>query len=222
MCDEAGHPVLSQEALEMRDTLVEQVGALPIVESALDHIIGHFGPDAVAEVTGRSRRIIVDVGGRQRIENRSARTNLAETDAFMRGAKILIFSDAGGTGRSYHASLSAENQSRRIHYLLEPGWRADAAIQGLGRTHRTHQAAAPLFPTGVHRLSRRTPVHFDDRATARQPWCTDPRPTPNGGKDFSIRAITSRATMHERRSRHGFACSPRASFARSPSPRSSS
>ncbi|GAA3276469.1 hypothetical protein GCM10020258_56860 [Sphingomonas yabuuchiae] len=146
MCDEAGHPVLSQEALEMRDTLVEQVGALPIVESALDHIIGHFGPDAVAEVTGRSRRIIVDVGGRQRIENRSARTNLAETDAFMRGAKkILIFSDAGGTGRSYHASLSAENQSRRIHYLLEPGWRADAAIQGLGRTHRTHQAAAPLF-----------------------------------------------------------------------------
>src|SRR3546814_7051593 len=59
--------------------------------------------------------------------------------------KILIFSDAGGTGRSYHASLTAENQSRRNHYLLEPGWRADAAIQGLGRTHRTHQATAPLF-----------------------------------------------------------------------------
>jgi len=64
----------------------------------------------------------------------------------MRGAKkILIFSDAGGTGRSYHASLTCENQSRRNHYLLEPGWRADAAIQGLGRTHRTHQATAPLF-----------------------------------------------------------------------------
>jgi hypothetical protein len=59
--------------------------------------------------------------------------------------KILIFSDAGGTGRSYHASLTAANQSRRNHYLLEPGWRADAAIQGLGRTHRTHQATAPLF-----------------------------------------------------------------------------
>lgn len=64
----------------------------------------------------------------------------------MRGAKkILIFSDAGGTGRSYHASLTAQNQTRRNHYLLEPGWRADAAIQGLGRTHRTHQASAPLF-----------------------------------------------------------------------------
>ncbi|MFX5009018.1 strawberry notch C-terminal domain-containing protein, partial [Acinetobacter baumannii] len=29
--------------------------------------------------------------------------------------------------------------------LLEPGWKADAAIQGLGRTHRTNQAQPPLF-----------------------------------------------------------------------------
>ena len=52
---------------------------------------------------------------------------------------------AGGTGRSYHADLGSANTDRRIHYLLEPGWRADQAIQGLGRTHRTHQASAPLF-----------------------------------------------------------------------------
>ena len=52
---------------------------------------------------------------------------------------------AGGTGRSYHADLGCGNTARRIHYLLEPGWRADQAIQGLGRTHRTHQASAPLF-----------------------------------------------------------------------------
>jgi hypothetical protein len=64
----------------------------------------------------------------------------------MTGAKrILIFSDAGGTGRSYHASLDVKNQQRRVHFLLEPGWRADRAIQGLGRTHRTHQACPPLF-----------------------------------------------------------------------------
>jgi len=146
MSDKDGRPVFSQEALDMRDALVEQLCALPVVGSALDHIIGHFGTDAVAEVTGRSRLIIMDAHGRQRVESRSPRTNLAETDGFMRGAKkILIFSDAGGTGRSYHASLTCENQSRRNHYLLEPGWRADAAIQGLGRTHRTHQATAPLF-----------------------------------------------------------------------------
>jgi hypothetical protein len=59
--------------------------------------------------------------------------------------RILIFSDAGGTGRSYHAELSARNQRLRVHYLLEPGWKADAAIQGLGRTNRTNQAQPPLF-----------------------------------------------------------------------------
>ncbi|MEH1982540.1 MAG: strawberry notch C-terminal domain-containing protein [Nostoc sp.] len=59
--------------------------------------------------------------------------------------QILIFSDAGGTGRSYHADLNAVNRRRRSHYLLEAGWRADNAIQGLGRSHRTNQASAPIF-----------------------------------------------------------------------------
>ncbi|MCK1531469.1 strawberry notch C-terminal domain-containing protein [Bradyrhizobium sp. 182] len=65
---------------------------------------------------------------------------------------ILVFSDAGGTGRSYHAELSARNRCLRVHYLLEPGWKADAAIQGLGQTNRTNQAQPPLFrpvATGV-------------------------------------------------------------------------
>ena len=104
------------------------------------------GADRVAEITGRSRRLTTAQDGCQPVQRRSARSNAAETDAFMEDQKqILIFSDAGGTGRSYHASLDVPNQRRRVHFLLEPGWRADAAIQGLGRTHRTHQACPPLF-----------------------------------------------------------------------------
>jgi hypothetical protein len=41
--------------------------------------------------------------------------------------------------------ISARNQRLRVHYLLEAGWKADAAIQGLGRTNRTNQAQPPLF-----------------------------------------------------------------------------
>src|SRR6185437_15905336 len=104
-----------------------------------------FGTDMVAEVTGRSRRIIRK-GDRLMVENRSGSANLGETSAFMDDAKrILVFSDAGGTGRSYHAELSARNRRLRVHYLLEPGWKADAAIQGLGRTNRTNQTQPPLF-----------------------------------------------------------------------------
>jgi protein strawberry notch len=146
MSDEEGRPVHCQAALRSRDALIEQLCALPPIGTALDTLIERFGTDTVAEVTGRTRRLVVTAGGRQKLENRTARSNLIETDAFMRGdKKILVFSDAGGTGRSYHACLGARNRARRVHYLLEPGWRADAAIQGLGRTHRTRQASAPLF-----------------------------------------------------------------------------
>jgi hypothetical protein len=80
------------------------------------------------------------------VENRAGSANLGETQAFMDDEKrILVFSDAGGTGRSYHAELSARNRRLRVHYLLEAGWKADAAIQGLGRTNRTNQAQPPLF-----------------------------------------------------------------------------
>jgi predicted RNA methylase len=145
LADEEGRPVHCQSALRARDALVEQLCALPPIATALDALIERFGTEGVAEVTGRSRRLVTK-DGRQRLESRTARSNLLEADGFMRGDKrLLVFSDAGGTGRSYHACLSAPNQARRIHYLLEPGWRADAAIQGLGRTHRTRQASAPVF-----------------------------------------------------------------------------
>jgi hypothetical protein len=140
-----GHPVESREAVARRDELIERLASLPPVPGALDQIVQRFGTDMVSEVTGRSRRI-VRKGERFAVENRAPSANLAETAAFMDDLKrILVFSDAGGTGRSYHAELSAKNQRLRVHYLLEPGWKADAAIQGLGRTNRTNQAQPPLF-----------------------------------------------------------------------------
>jgi hypothetical protein len=82
---------------------------LPPIATALDAIIERFGVDQVAEVTGRTRRLIVGRDGRQKLQSRSPRANVAETQAFMDGAKrILVFSDAGGTGRSYHADLGRQ------------------------------------------------------------------------------------------------------------------
>lgn len=148
--DENGNPVQSREAVERRDRLIEHLAALPAVQGALDQIVQRFGTEMVAEVTGRSRRIVrkTNANGSDRlcVENRPASANLGETQAFMDDEKrILVFSDAGGTGRSYHAERSAKNQRLRVHYLLEPGWKADNAIQGLGRTNRTNQAQPPLF-----------------------------------------------------------------------------
>jgi predicted RNA methylase len=145
-----GRPVQCRDAVARRDRLIEKLASLSPVHGALDQIVQRFGTEMVAEVTGRSRRIVRKNGAdhvdRLVVENRAASANLGETQAFMDDLKrILVFSDAGGTGRSYHAELSASNRRLRIHYLLEAGWKADAAIQGLGRTNRTNQAQPPLF-----------------------------------------------------------------------------
>ncbi|WP_121120127.1 strawberry notch-like NTP hydrolase domain-containing protein [Croceibacterium ferulae] len=142
MFDDDRRPVHNQEAEAKKAEMIEQICAMPPIKPALDGLIEHYGTEIVAEVTGRTKRLLVQSDGSQKLETRSGRTNQAETDAFMGGGKrVLVFSDAGGTGRSYHASLDAKNRQQRVHFLLEPGWRADRAIQGLGRTHRTHQAA---------------------------------------------------------------------------------
>jgi len=148
--DGDGNPIVNREAARRRDAMIEKLASLPPVPGALDQIVQHFGAEAVAEVTGRSRRIVPKTNGdgsvRFAVQNRPGSANIGETHAFMDDAKqILIFSEAGGTGRSYHADLGAKNQRRRIHYLLEAGWKADAAIQGFGRTNRTNQKQPPMF-----------------------------------------------------------------------------
>lgn len=147
MVDEAGQPVHCQEALAAREDLIERLCDMPPIPAALDALIAHFGTEQVGEVTGRSRRLVYDAAGRQKLEPRSPGARRHDSDAFMAGKKpILAFSDAGGTGRSYHADLGCGSAGkRRVHFLLEPGWKAATAIQGLGRTHRTNQASAPVF-----------------------------------------------------------------------------
>jgi predicted RNA methylase len=148
--DKEGNPVHNPEALAVRDELKTMVATVLTPVGPLEAILDHFGTEAVAEVTGRSRRIVMRAvnGTMQRsLEDRGAHANLAEMQAFAEGTKrILLFSEsAGGTGFSYHADRSFKNQQKRIHYLLQTGFRSDRALQGLGRSHRSNEAQPPAY-----------------------------------------------------------------------------
>lgn len=150
--DSHGDPVQNADAVAMKEELLNEMGALrrEVADNPLDQIIEEFGANNVAEITGRRRRVILATNKRGEeervIEKRSRAKSMADADAFMEGKKrILVFSEAGGTGRSYHADLDCKNKERRIHYLLQPGWRADKAVQGLGRTHRSNQKQPPKY-----------------------------------------------------------------------------
>jgi hypothetical protein len=57
---------------------------------ALDAIIARFGTD-VAEITGRTRRLVTLPDGSQRLE-RARQSVLADANAFMGAPSILVFS----------------------------------------------------------------------------------------------------------------------------------
>lgn len=142
--DSQGKPVLNRDAVRQREELLTKLGSIKVPSSPIEMIINHFGTDLVAENTGRARRVIQKDG--KTIEEKISNKKDADVDAFQNGNKrIIIFSKAGGTGKSYHADRSAKNQQQRVHYLLEAGWQADNAVQGFGRSHRSNQASAPIF-----------------------------------------------------------------------------
>lgn|GEM_PF-4418244 len=147
--DGDGNEVQDKNAVRMRDALIEELGQMKVPDGPLEMLFDAFGADQVAEVTGRSRRVVQkrDAHGNMKrvIEKRSKLSGIADADMFQNGKKrILVFSQAGGTGRSYHADLRAKNQQQRVHYLLQAGWSASDAVQGFGRTHRSNQASAPV------------------------------------------------------------------------------
>lgn len=149
--DSNGNPVINRQAVGMRDELIERVKEMSIPQGPLDMIIETFGADKVAEVTGRTKRIITKTdenGSQTKIVEAIAQPSfrMAEVKAFQDDKKqILIFSAAGSTGVSFHADRRVKNQRHRNHYVVQPGFNAKGAVQGFGRDLRTNMADIPEY-----------------------------------------------------------------------------
>ncbi len=150
--DGQGNTVQSKEALRMKQEVIDGLSALELPENPLDQVVNHFGERNVAELTGRTRRLIRDSRGHVEYKKRNPegvamhRTNVHEMEQFQLGKKrVAIISDAAAMGISLHASNRAENKQRRVHVTLELGWSADKQMQTFGRTHRSDQAVPPEY-----------------------------------------------------------------------------
>lgn len=151
--DGQGNILQSKHALQMKQNLLDGLSALELPENPLDQLVNYFGERSVAELTGRTRRLIRDAKtGRVEYKKRAPegvamdRTNVYEMGQFQEGKKrAAIISDAASTGISLHASNRAANRQRRVHITLELGWSADKQLQTFGRTHRSDQAVPPEY-----------------------------------------------------------------------------
>lgn len=148
-----GDPVESREAVRLKQRVLDSLSGLELPENPLDQIINSFGESAVAEITGRKRRLIRDrETGRMEYRKRvtdgvsMARMNVHETEMFQAGEKLVaVISDAGSVGISLHSDRRAANQRRRCMITLEFGWSADKQLQTFGRVHRSNQAFPPRY-----------------------------------------------------------------------------
>jgi hypothetical protein len=150
---ETGEPIQSQEALKLRQKLLDGLSTLHLPENSLDQIVNHFGERNVAEITGRAKRLVRDsITGRVEYKKRAPegvpmiRVNIDSMERFQAGVcRVSIISDAGSIGISLHSSNRAKNRERRVHITLELGWSADKQMQCFGRTHRSDQAVPPEY-----------------------------------------------------------------------------
>ena len=166
--DSNGKPVISQEALRMKNTLLAHLRQIKFNMSPLDEIINSLGgPEHVAEITGRKHRLIrmpdgsvkdlgappspkseMDAFNNWTEPKKVTRKKGEDTYTITEGGKkrVLLFSGGkGGTGYSYHADRSFKNQQRRAHIVLDVGFGATKAMQGLGRGNRSNQVSAPEY-----------------------------------------------------------------------------
>lgn len=146
--DSDGKPVINTEAEEIRDDLLLKIGSLRVPNGPLEQLLDRFGTDKVAELTGRSRRVVRKPDGfggfKTVIENRSKAHMLADLLAFQDDVKpVVAYSNAGNTGIDLHASRKFKNRRQRVLYIAQAGWSAKEATQACGRPHRSDQESAP-------------------------------------------------------------------------------
>ena len=163
------------ELVQRRRVLLDSIQGLGLPPNPLDEIIDRLGGvENVAEMTGRSGRILRNKSGNYKYvkrfgaskkksyglsmpvsrEDESDRLNIVEKRKFMEGKKsVAIISDAASTGISLHADRRCNSShKRRVHFTIELPWAADKAIQQLGRSHRSGQESAPIYKMVVTEL----------------------------------------------------------------------
>jgi len=153
LLDKCLEPMLQQEdcaALQPRcAALRAELADLDLPVNPLDDLIDRLGgPSRVAELTGRSKRLVNRGTNDACYEERGEGVNLQELQAFQSGSKhIVIITEAASAGISLHADRRLPTAAQRPRYMIsmELPWEADKAIQQLGRVHRSNQVAPPKF-----------------------------------------------------------------------------
>ncbi len=114
-------------------------------------LVQHFGTEAVAEVTGRQRRLVRRRGGdgidrwRSRPVRRAPTLPRRRRSRTTQSASWCFSRRPAAPGAATTADKAAKNQRLRVHYLLSRAGRPTPRSRGSAARTVTHQAQPPLF-----------------------------------------------------------------------------
>lgn len=145
--DAQGNFVHSQEALALKQKLLDSLSDLQLPDNPLDQLRTHFGEN-FAEISGRKKVLQRNrVTGKVEYVKRAAegvpahKVNTHEAQRFMDGkARVAAVTPAGSVGITLHSWRRAKNQQRRAMVYVELPWSATVMVQKNGRVHRSDLA----------------------------------------------------------------------------------
>ena len=175
-----GQPVLCREAVARRDRLIEHLAALAPVQGALDQIVQRFGTDMVAEVTGRSRRIVRKMGAGGVRASRCRKSRGVRQSRGGAGLHGRQEAHSGLLGRRRHRALLSRRSRRQEPApagALSPGGRLEGGYgdPGAWALEPDEPGAAAAVPADRHRRSRREAVSRARSPGGSTPWGRSPR-----------------------------------------------
>lgn len=145
---------------ERINSFLHTLDAIPFPNNPLDDLIDKLGgPWRVAELSGRSKRLVWDTTSKTlrytprdsgcALESGTAgltSVNLREHKLFQSGKKkVAVITEAASAGISLHSDASLPHVVPREMICLELPWAADKAVQQLGRIHRSNQVYPPTY-----------------------------------------------------------------------------
>ena len=147
-------------AVDGLEALLRRLRELRLPPNPLDELISQLGgPQAVAEMSGRSQRSLKDLSTglvtrelrkELKLKEKALSVNVSEQRSFQSGRKrFAVITEAASAGISLHSDRREQlrgSEVRRRHMIcLELPWAADKAVQQLGRVHRSNQLLPPKF-----------------------------------------------------------------------------
>jgi hypothetical protein len=144
-------------AESLRNSLQSELTHLRLPHHPLDELLDALGgPSNVAELSGRSHRVVRGMEGQWEMQPRhtdegpAAALNIREQNAFQSGKKrVAIITEAASTGISLHSDRRRLRPGflprQRTLICAELGFSADKTMQQLGRVHRSNQHSPPRF-----------------------------------------------------------------------------